>query len=457
MRQPRHWTIPAAWSLLLAAEAAAQAEDRSHVVGDLGKELAATIARAETVGFRGAVLAARNGKVVVAAGCGHADLDDRVPNTPATLFEIASASKQFTAAAALRLVDLKRLRLDDPMARHLPGIPDDCAGITVRHLLTNTSGIPGTNSEGWGDDLAAVLPTFLQGGPRHPPGSHWEYWNQGWALASEVIARASGESFVRFSHEQVFRRAGLRTTMFTGDTAPAGATVAVGRSQRGNRTALEHPYGAFGFQYRGMGGVVTTVWDLWRWDRALAGNRLLGKAARAELFRPGLGDYALGWWVRKNARGRLVQFHGGGVRGFAAMLRRFPDQDGLLCVLANDDEAPIHQLADRLEALLFGDPAPGPDLPEPVDAKLAAALVGTYDSEGGRRLTIRQAGRALRVEILWSPGNADGPVTRAVLGADQPDGVLLYEWSASTPLQVSRDAAGGVDTVTLGSDRYRRQ
>ena len=137
----------------------------------------------------------------------------------------------------LRLVQQGKLSLDDSISQHLPDVPEDCRLITVRHLLQHTSGIPGTNSAGGGDDIRKVLPLFLRGGPRHPPGTHWEYWNQGYALLSEIIANASGKDYTTYCKQELFEPAGLLATRFTGDAAPEGATV-VDRPLRPRKAAL---------------------------------------------------------------------------------------------------------------------------------------------------------------------------------------------------------------------------
>jgi CubicO group peptidase (beta-lactamase class C family) len=429
-------------------------EDRTFSAGDAGRRIVEFASRAESTGFSGAVLAATGGRVVAAVGVGSADLAGKVPNTPSTLFEIASATKPFTAAAVLRLVQQGRLRLDDPIARHLPGVPEDCRPITVRHLLQHTSGIPGTNSAGAGDNLDKVLPLFLRGGPRHPPGTHWEYWNQGYALLSEIIARAAGKGYTAFCKEALFVPAGMSATRFTGDAAPSGATVAVGRSRFGPpRSALEHPYGSFGFQYRGMGGVVTSAWDLWRWDRALRGDRVLDADSKAKLFEPGLGDYALGWFVRKDARGRRVQSHGGAVRGFVCEIRRYPDQDACLFVLCNRDDVPVLQVAQALEAILLGDPSPYPRPPRPLDAELVRALAGRYEANG-TTLVVDADGKVTRVQIHWSAPR--GPVTRAVLGLDDRGKVVLYEWTARTPIEIARAGREPASRVSILNRHFRR-
>jgi CubicO group peptidase (beta-lactamase class C family) len=429
-------------------------EDRTFSAGDAGRRIVEFASRAESAGFSGAVFAATGGRVVAAVGVGSADLAGKVPNTPSTLFEIASATKPFTAAAVLRLVQQGRLRLDDPIARYLPGVPEDCRAITVRHLLQHTSGIPGTNSAGAGDDLDKVLPLFLRGGPRHPPGTHWEYWNQGYALLSEIIARTAGEAYAAFCKEALFAPAGMSATRFTGDAAPEGSTVAVGRSRSGPpRSALDPPYGSYGFQYRGMGGVVTHVWDLWRWDRALRGDRVLDANSRAKLVEPGPNGYALGWFVREDARGRLVQSHGGAVRGFVCEVRRYPGQDACLFVLCNRDEVPVQQVVQALEAILLGDPSPYPQPPQPLDAELVRALAGRYEANG-TTLVVEADGKVTRALIHWSAPR--GPVTRAVLGLDDRGKVVLYEWTETTPIEIARAGRELASRVSILDRHFRR-
>jgi CubicO group peptidase (beta-lactamase class C family) len=438
-----------------SARSQAEHEDSVYSAGDVGQRIVGFVARAESAGLSGAVLAATGGRVVAAVGVGSAELAGKVPNTPSTLYEIGSATKQFTAAAVLRLVQQGRLGLDDSIARHLPGVPADCQTITVRHLLQHTSGIPGANSAGAGDDLGQVLSLFLRGGPRFPPGTHWEYWNQGYALLSEIVARAARQSYTAFCKEALFAPAGMSATRFTGDVAPDRLTVAVGRSQFGpTRSALEHPYGSYGFQYRGMGGVVTNVWDLWRWDRALHDERVLDANARAKLFEPGLNGYAMGWFVRKDARGRQVQSHGGSVRGFVCELRRYPGQDGCLFVLCNRDDVPVHQVAQALEALLLGDPLPCHEPPQPLGAELGNALAGRYQDANGTSLFVERDGKVTRAAIYWSAPR--GAVTRAILGLGDGGTVVLYEWTAATKIEIARAGDETVSGVVMLGRKYRR-
>jgi len=414
------------------------------------REFAKLIERCAAVGFSGSALAAKDGKVVVALGVGSADEAGAVPNTAETLFEIASATKQFTGAAICRLVDQKKFGLDDSIAEYLPAVPDDCKAITIRHLLQHTSGMPGTNSAGGGEDLRAVIPIFLKGGPQHEPGTHFEYWNQGYALLAGIIERTSKESYADYCRVELFERAGMEDSLFTGDKPPRGAVVADGHSERGNRGALDHPYGIYGYQYRGMGGAVTTVWDLYRWDRALDGKKLLKPATKRELFESGLNDYALGWYVREE-NGRLVQSHGGSVRGFVCRIARYPEDDASLFVLCNDDRAPSYQLKRLFERALFGETYTVP--PFALDAAQQQRLTGTFEETNGTRLEVTLQGTVTKAEIHWPAGQ----ITRGYLGLKEAGGedVQFYDWSTNTPAQLVEDD-DAVTGLRIGRATYER-
>ncbi|MBL8756095.1 MAG: beta-lactamase family protein [Planctomycetes bacterium] len=424
----------------------AQQDPPRLVVGAVGERIARFAEAAAGFGFAGAVLAARDGKVVVAVGVGSADLAGKVPNDARTLFELASVTKQFTAAAILVLVQQGKLKLDDPMHAHLPGVPDDCRTITIRHLLQHTSGIPGSNAQGSGDDLAVVLPKFLAGGPKHAPGTHWEYWNQGYALLAEIVARASGEEFTTFCARHLFAPAKATTACFTGDPEPAGVVVAIGRGRGAPRAALAHPYGSYGFQYKGMGGAVASVWDLWHWDRALRGETVLQKATKQDLFAPGLNDYALGWFVKRRD-GRLAQSHGGSVRGFLCDVRRLPDQDAFIAVLCCRDDGPMGEVANGVEALLFGDKR---EVPKPLPADTGAALVGTWQSERGK-LSIEAYDGRLRATVEWT----QYPPTRGFVAGPELGKATLFDWHSELPLAIER-RGDQVAAIRLAGLSFRR-
>jgi CubicO group peptidase (beta-lactamase class C family) len=201
-------------------------------------------------------------------GYGYADYAGR-PNTPQTLFEIASTSKQVTAAAILRLVEKGKLRLDDPLAKHLPDVPDDKKAITIRQLLNHTSGMSPRIGVPYDSPIdRATHARQMLAKPLDSPRGRSSSTATPRTPSSRASSRvASGESFEAFCKKELFARAGLEDTGFVGDPdldrSRAAARLDGGRP---DASAIDWHWG---WGYRGMGGVVTTVDDMLAWDRAL--------------------------------------------------------------------------------------------------------------------------------------------------------------------------------------------
>lgn len=429
-----------------------------------GAAMDALVSRYEAFGFCGVAMVGVGGEPVLLEGYGLADARSGRANTPDTLFEIASITKPFTAAAILRLEEQGRLGLDDPIGRHLPGVPEHSAKITVKHLLTHTSGVPGTNTKGRGEDLETAVAAFLGDGPVREPGTKWEYWNGGYALLAGVIERASGMPYADYCKQQLFDRAGMKNSGFTGcdwldDERAAFAS---------GRTALEHPYGTYGYQYRGMGGLVTTAGDLLRWDRALADGKVLGKAALAQHFAPVIrargSDYAIGWFVWNRQPGGRRHQHGGSVRGFQADFRRLPDRDACIALLHNGDQRILPYIAENLECLLLGQQPRHPLPPEVARVGRAqlARCAGTY-ALGDLRVTIRLDGDRLVADAA-DAASWNELVGRKVWGASgplilQPTGPMTlvhFAWYGASQLEFDRKKKKAANAFSLRTKRWRR-
>ncbi len=365
----------------------------------------------ESFGFSGSVLVARGGKKILSEGFGLADRDKKVRNDPATCFEIASATKSFTAIAVLQLAQAGKLALDDSIAKHLPGVPKGMADITIRHLLNHTSGMPRSAAGGHGDDLEKAVAGYFSTPRAHKPGATYEYWNGGYALLAGIVERASGTTYMAWCHEHIFDPAGMKTSGFTGEKQFESTDVAIGYELgKPPRRADEHPYDTYGWQYRGMGGIVTTVEDMYRFDRALRSEVLLTKKWRAEMLKPALENYACGFEVIDKPQKRIG--HGGDVRGFHAQYALFPEDDAAIIVLCNVSGVPTWAVAENLQALLFGNPAryPIPPTAESAKATDVTKLVGTYASSPDEQIAVRVEGNALLLSaagveatrILWT-------------------------------------------------------
>ena len=279
------------------------------------------VVRAHAAGtrFMGAVLVAKDGKILFDRAYGLANVEWQVPNTPETRFRIGSITKQFTAAAVLWLEERGRLSIDDPIAKYIPDVPAAWQPITLRHLLNHTSGIPAFTS--WPDyEILKRSPLELEKGLKRlreqplefAPGEKYSYSNSGYLLLGHIIEKVTGQNYGDFVHGQILVPLGLADTDADSNTAiitrrASGYVLANGRLQNAPYINMEVPHAA--------GSLYSTTHDLLHWTEALMGGRLISTASLTKMTTPGKGDYGLGLVVRTVSDRKVIE-HGGGIEGF---------------------------------------------------------------------------------------------------------------------------------------------
>ncbi len=304
-----------------------------------------------------AVLAARNipgatigvlfrDTVLHIGAYGMSDLARRIPASPATVFQIGSLTKPMTALAVLLLADQGRLGLDDAASRYVPALPARYSDITIRQLLTHTSGIsPDMRTANVDEMPLEEFWTRLSERPSaFPPGANVQYANAGYAILSFAVERVSGMDFGAFLQRRVFAPLGMRSSGYrvarTSDTRHAvGYDLVEGHNQ-------EQPHVFSGW---GNSGVETTIEDLARFAAAIDRRELLSARSWDLVFSPGLlatgvpasftfgearASYGMGWFLT-TSRGRPLHTHGGAIAGFSSILNRYPDERYTVIVLSN--------------------------------------------------------------------------------------------------------------------------
>ncbi|WP_062437040.1 serine hydrolase domain-containing protein [Herbidospora daliensis] len=270
----------------------------------------------------GTVAVARHGTLVHCAGFGLADREKKTPAGCDTAYDVMSITKQFTAAAIMKLQMAGKLRTTDPISVHLGRVPADKRRITLRHLLTHTSGLTDL-----GDDYDPVgrdtmVRRALASPLRSAPGAAFHYSNLGYSLLAAVVERVSGSSYERFLDDHLFAPAGMRSTGYVLPRwAPGQIAVEYDRQGRRQGRPTDHPWAADGphWYLRGNGGMLSTARDLYRWHRALNGDVILSRRAKAEMFRARVLvdrtaklSYGYGWGVFPRTEfGRVVEHDGG--------------------------------------------------------------------------------------------------------------------------------------------------
>ena len=298
--------------------------------------------------FMGSVLVAKNKKVVFSKSYGMADLEWNVPNSPTTRFNIASVTKQFTAASILLLEDRGKLRTDDFVKKFLPDAPASWDKITIYHLLTHTSGIS--------DDAAKYEPgppekLLFRDVPLNQPGQQWAYTNLGYIVLGYLLEKISGQSYEEFVQENIFKPLGMNNSGLVSfvTVIPRRAT-GYWPGSNGIENA-ERPDPRIGFS---AGALYSTTEDLLRWEEGLLGGRLLTSASLRKMTTPFKGDYACGLYIRR-FNGHLMIEHDGNNIGFNADMAYYPEEKISVIVLANLNGTVTGEMTKALAAVAHGE------------------------------------------------------------------------------------------------------
>jgi CubicO group peptidase (beta-lactamase class C family) len=315
-----------------------------------------------------AVGAVKDGKLVYKRAFGMANLDYDVPNTTSTLFNLASASKPFTAASIALLAQQGKLSRDDDIRKYVPEIPDYGETITIRHLLHHTSGIReyqalvffgGQSPDNALNDKAILNMLARQKNISFKPGSKHQYSNSNYHLLGIIVVRVSGKSLRAFAEENIFKPLGMKNTLYFDNrqeivkNRASGYIVGADKKIR-VRASL--------FDLVGGGGVLTTVEDLYLWDRNFYEPKIGNKELIQLLTKPGILnngekiDYAFGLFLNEY-RGLPVFKHSGNMSGYRAQTVTFPEQKFTAIALCNNSaifpSVIVSKLADiYLEAQL---------------------------------------------------------------------------------------------------------
>jgi D-alanyl-D-alanine carboxypeptidase len=288
------------------------------------------------------VAVVRDGKVVLAKGYGSANIEAGIAANENTAFQIASVTKQFTAAGIMLLVEDGKLKLDDTLGKYVSDIPAKWSGITVRQLLNQVSGIPNYTAGGKlvKDKIytkAEILALVKDEPQRFEPGAKWDYSNTNYFLLGMVIEKVAGKSYPEFMRDRIFKPLGMKSTVINTsglkiNNAALGYDLKGGKWERARIDDPSQPWAA--------GAIVSTAADLAKWAMAVADGKLLKKTSWDEVWAPAkLTDgkpsrYGFGWQIGKFGEANYFG-HGGGIAGFGSFIARFPEENLSVVVLGN--------------------------------------------------------------------------------------------------------------------------
>ncbi len=324
---------------------------------DLGQRADSFLTQAADSGFSGSVLVASDGRIVLHRGYGWADQERTEPVTTTTPFWVASISKQFAAAAILKLAQQGRLSLDDSLPRFFPAVASDKRDITLHQLLTHTAGLEQHYSADGVTDRDEAVRAILAPPLVRSPGEGFGYSNDAYNLIAAVVEVAAEQPYETFLLEQLLEPAGLMHTGFWGpENHPEVAPMLQGGFP--DSTILKPNWG-----FRGGVGMFSTSEDLYRWYRALERNKVLSEASRKRLVTPhvarGTVGVGYGWFVSPTPRGTTsIWTRGYESFGHGAVLATYPEEHVVIVVTTNSGERssgiPVsHKLAEDLAQLIL--------------------------------------------------------------------------------------------------------
>ena len=357
-------------------------------------------------GYDGGVLVVRGDRRLVEKGYGFANRSAGIRADKQTVFNLGSITKQFTAAAILRLEEQGKLRTTDSIRRFFPSAPADKRDITLHQLLTHTAGFasdfsptdyePTTRDEYMRRMLASTL--------RTAPGRAHFYSNAGYSMLAAIVEIVTGEEYETALTRLVLAPAGMRET---GYKAPhwASSRLAHGTQNGGDWGTIAERVAGAGQPYwalRGNGGLGTTLGDMARWDAALRGDAVLADSSRRKFMTgyvnegpDGRSQYAYGWAVMRSSRGTRIVTHNGGNGIFVAEWIRFLDDSVTIFVASTNAAMTASPAVRTVSRIVFGQPYELPPQRVAITPASLTRVTGSYAVPGGGQLVLRVAGGKL--------------------------------------------------------------
>jgi CubicO group peptidase (beta-lactamase class C family) len=347
--------------------------------------------------FSGAVLIARDGRVLLSRGYGMADLDHDVPNAPTTKFRIGSVTKQFTAMAVMLLQEQGRLSVHDPVCKYVPACPAEWQRITIHHLLSHTSGIPSFTDFPDNDDyerrhmtLLATMDRFKNKPLEFKPGEKFNYSDSNYLVLAYVIEKASGQSYESFLKEKIYQPLGMSNSGYDHPQMILKQR-AIGYLRQGDVVINNSHYFVMDTPCGG-GSQYSTVEDLYRWDQSLNTEKIVSRRSLDAMFTPhtpesyqwhGYFKYGYGWMLGELFHRKII-WHDGGINGFVSYIGRYPDEKLTIILLSNREDAFVRRASMDLAAIAFQEPYSFPKAAVKIGEDVLTSYVGHYRFEDGR-------------------------------------------------------------------------
>jgi len=318
----------------------------------------------EKIGFNGAVLIELNGEVNISKGYGFSNKEKQIKSSPKTIYDIGSITKQFTAAAILKLEMQGKLSTGDKISEYFEDIPKDKESITIHDLLRHQSGLisnVGKDYEKISEE--AFLDSVFSSKLKFAAGTGFGYSNIGYSLLAMIIENVSVMSYETYLYEYLWHPSQMEMTGYTRPDFDKNI-IAVGYDREGNiwgkPTDKEWDINGPFWHLKGNGGILSTTEDLYKWHKILLTDKILSKEALVKLYHPKLRDgesekaiYAYGWDVSKTKRNTRLVWHNGSNRIFYADFLRYIDEGIAMILFTNQSHPSFNNICFETSRIIF--------------------------------------------------------------------------------------------------------
>ncbi|CAN5279838.1 hypothetical protein BH09BAC6_BH09BAC6_06200 [soil metagenome] len=356
--------------------------------------------------FNGSILVSKNGKIIFEKGYGFQDINNKALNTPNTLFQIGSMTKQFTATVILKLEEQNKLSINDKISKYFPDLKrgDD---ITIKNLLTHTSGL----SEIFRDPLyikedktkpmskEKLLSFFIDKPLYFEPGTKYTYCNSGYILLGLIIEKVTGKPYEQAVRELILKPLKMTHTGFN-FAAVNKEQKALGYNKFSKmENTASNPWDSTATY--SAGSLYSNVNDLYLWHAGLLKYKILSKASLEKAYTPFLDGYGLGCWIDTLYKKRVIS-HGGNIEGFTSYFGRIQEDDVCVIILNNIYNREIESIGTSILAILYDQPYHFFD-EIPVSADVLEKYTGTYEINPDYHIKITRVNDRLFAQIQNEP------------------------------------------------------
>lgn len=377
------------------------------------KQIETYLSELEKVGFSGTVLVELSGNKVISKGYGFRNAEIKEKNTPNTIFDIGSLTKQFTAAAILKLEMQGKLSTSDTITNYIQNVPADKSTITIHDLLRHQSGLQSNVGEDY-DPITetAFLDSLMISPLQFRIGSDFSYSNIGYSLLALIIEKVSGQTYEQYLYENLWKPSGMEATGYSRPNFDKDL-IAIGYGKNntiwGKPTDKKWNENAPYYHLLGNGGILSTTEDLFKWHKSLMTENILSKGAKEKLYHPSIranennnAIYAYGWDVSKTNRNTFRVWHNGTNNIFYADCMRFIDENTTLILMSNKTFRGTDQINFEIAKIIF-EKNYKPAIPKPdneTNQKFTQEIIEIILNKGLEEAKLKYKKRPSKTDVL---------------------------------------------------------